>query len=348
MRITISALLLVVMLAACSPKPSGHSTRPDDAVIRGINYVGVTVSDIKNSTDFYREVADLATVDQGEFQNNPVIDELAGRQGVQVQTQLLKSSNAQLRLMQFANPSVTAKAASPVEVYGPGIAHVCLQVAKTTQTYQRLLQAGGTHIGDPEMQLNPRTHVAYAYGHDLDKAILEIEHVDVEALNLPEPPKNDYRIRHVSLATPDIDRATDFYAALLQEKDVRRTPWWRAASGEFVENVSGIKGAEIQMSWIQVRNMELEIFEYVSNPTESPVTPRPLDATGYNMIVFDVTDLATVRNMLVQAGGTIVLEKPLDGVQTLFGRDPDGNLLGFQKLPEDSILSSQNFADNGL
>lgn len=353
MRKIILALSAITIFSGCTPQyPSGHSSRPDNAIIRGVNYVGVVVSDIERSASFYQEFGNTTSVEKGEFHQHSVIDELAGRTGVHASTQLIKSSNAQLRLMEFANPSAAAKTSEPVQVFGPGIAHLCFQVAKDTQSYQRFLKAGGTHIGHPEIQLNPRTQVAYAYAHDLDKSVVEIEHVDVNALmeagHIDAPPKNEYRIRHISLATPNINRLTKFYSQLLQEDEVRRTSKWMPAKGEMIDRVSGEKGAKLQFSWIQVRNMELEMIQYVSHSTELPEQPRPLDAVGYNMIMFDVSDLKTARDMFVAAGGTVVLEKNMDGVMTLFGRDPDGNLLGFQTLANNATLSSQNFANNGL
>ena len=192
MRNIFIAFLSIVTLVGCS---SGEPGRPDNAVVSGVHYIGVAVSDIERSAGFYRDMANMESVQTGEFHNHSVMDTLANRTGTRASTKLVKSSNAQLRLMAFENPSAAAKAAPQMEVYGPGIAHLCFQVNKKTRSYQRFLEAGGTPIGDPEMaQINPANPVYYAYGRDLDQAIIEIEHVDIEALNLDTPPANDYRI----------------------------------------------------------------------------------------------------------------------------------------------------------
>lgn len=345
MRNMIVACLSMAALVGCSP---GESGREDNPVVRGVHYVGVTVSDMDRSKSFYREVADLHEVDGVELHNHTVIEQLLGRSELSISTEVMKSVNAQLRLIEFDEPSPAAKNSRPVDVFGPGIAHLCFQVHDKTETYQKFLAAGGVHIGAREMWKNPKTQVSYAYGHDLDNAIVEIEHVDVAALNLDHPPKNDRRIRHISLATPDIDRAVDFYAHLLQEKMPRRTGWFNP-SGEAVDMVTGQADSELKFAWFQVRNLELEIIQYVSHPTKTPVNPRPIDALGYNMVMFDVTDLALLRERLLAAGGSIVSEdNTLDGHPVLFARDPDGNLIGFQKLPDESPLSANKFLDNGL
>ena len=67
------------------------------------------------------------------------------------------------------------------------------------------------------------------------------------------------------------------------------------------------------------------------------------------MIVFDVSDLAVARASLLAAGGEVVSEvAQMDAGEIFFGRDPDGNLLGFQVTSPDAVVSSQNFDGNGL
>lgn len=350
LSITAAVLVLVLLWQNLIGPANGESTRPTDALVQGVNYVGVSVGNLDASTEFFATAVNLQAVEAGELRQSLVLDALADRPGVRAATSLMKSSNAQLRFMQFANPSRLAKQTKPMDVQGPGIAHVCFQVAKKTKAYDRFLSLGAAPIGVRDMvRLNVRNPVEYAYARDLDSIIFEVEHVDVEALDLDVPPKNDYRIRHVSLATPDMNRAVKFYSVLLQDDKPRRLGRLFGLSGEGLDQVSGLDGAEIEMAWFQVRNLELEIIQYLSHPTQTSSAPRPVDALGYNMIVFEVTDLGAVRQKLVAAGGVVVSEAlPMDGGLSLFGRDPDGNLLGFQQLAPSSTLSSQNFKDNGL
>ena len=342
-KITIG-LCVALFLGACT-EPS----EPVKSVFRGINYIGVSVSDLEQATTLYTAATDLTPVENRRLSDSPVLQTLVGRSDIEVSTRMMKSSNAQLRFMQFNNPSAAAKAAPKVEVYGPGIAHVCYQVAKKTKSYERFLAAGAKPIGALEMaQINPAAPVYYAYARDADDIMFEVEHVDIAALNLDTPPKNNYRIRHVSLGTPDIDRAVKFYATLLDQKKPRRVGRWFKVSGENVDKVSGLADSKLEFAWFQIRNLELELIQYHSHPTVTPSEPRPIDALGYNMIVFDVADLALARDKLMAAGGTIVSEQQaMDGGQIMFGRDPDGNLLGFQVVASDATVSSQNFENNG-
>ncbi|MEO1045674.1 MAG: VOC family protein [Pseudomonadota bacterium] len=348
MKNYIAAIGATLLLAACGG--STPTEVPTDSVIIGVNYVGATVADLEQTAKLYGDAVDLKSVDQSPISGSTQLDAIAGREGVEVQTMTLRSTNAQIRFMQFVAPSLAAQSTAPMDVQGPGIAHVCYQVNSKTQAYQKLLAGGADYIGDKEMvHLNPKNPVYYAYARDRDGLVAEVEHVDVAKLELPEPPKNSYRIRQVSLATPNIDRLVDFYAAFLNQHEPRRVGQWFSVSGEKVDKVSGLPGSELEMAWFQIRNLELEIFQYHSHPTEDVETPRPVDALGYNMIVFDVSDMQAARKRLVDAGGTVVTEPgPMDGGQIMFGRDPDGNLLGLQKLDKASVFSSSNFADNGI
>ncbi|MEO1188553.1 MAG: VOC family protein, partial [Pseudomonadota bacterium] len=221
--------------------------------------------------------------------------------------------------------------------------------AQSTNTYQNFLAGGAIAIGDPELvQLSFRNPVYYGYVEDLDGAVIEIEHVDVEKLNLPEPPQNQYRIRHVALASPDVERIAEFYSKFLDQPDPRRVGGSGGFGGARIDAVSGLEGSKIKMAWFQIRNLELEISQYVSHPTEVPATPRSIDATGYNVIVLDVEDLDAAQAKFTEAGGTIVTEpEAMDGGQIVFGRDPDGNLIGLQVAPAESVVSAKNFSGNG-
>jgi len=324
-------------------------TRVENPVITGVNYVGVTVSNIEQSSKLYHDSANLKLIQQKTISNNPVINTLVDRTNTQIQTRLMRSSNAQLRLMQFESPSKVAQNAEFIDANGPGIAHVCFQVNQKTQTYEKFLTGGATHIGARDMiQINPKNPVSYAYVRDHDNIMVEIEHVDIAALYLPSPPKNDYRIRHVSLATTDMERAIKFYSTLLETKNPRRVGSLLKLKGENVDKISGFKHGELEMAWFQIRNLELEIIQYTNPVPKTNTSQRPMDATGYNMIVFNVTNLALAKEKLLAAGGTIELEnKTMEGAQVLLGRDLDGNLLGFQALSKDSPYSAKHFKDDG-
>lgn len=345
-RLALSIAATLYILTGCSPAP--QTPLSSASVIKGVNYIGVTVTDLDRATDFYTEMMDLELVGSDPFIPAPSMSALVGSDQTRAQTRMLRSVNAQFRLMQFDQAAgITPAPAPPVQ--GPGIAHLCFQVAQSTNMYQRALDSGATPIGAPELvQLIGRNPVYYGYAHDQDGILFEIEEVDKEKLPEDRRPPNDYRIRHVSLATGDMDRLISFYSSLLDTPNPRQVGGSNGVSGERFDKVSGLTNSSIRMTWFQVRNLELEIFEYVSHPPQANDTPRTLTDVGYNMIVFDVADLDAARTKFLSAGGTLELEsEQLDGAPAFFGRDPDGNILAFQAAEASSGVSSQNFSGNG-
>lgn len=340
--------LIAGPLGACS-FGGNDADEPLDTLFRGVNFVGVSVSNMDRSVALYNKSVDLTAVKAETVANSPALDKFAGRPGVQAETQIMKSVNAQLVLMEFAKEPGHEHEPNSMQVYGPGIAHVCYQVNSETRAYQNFLEGGASHIGDREMvQLNERNPVEYAYARDQDGTIFEVEHVDFTKIDRPDPPKHHYRIRHVSLATSDMDRLVDFYSILFQQLKPRRAGNLLAMSNEKIDRVSGETDSKIEMAWFQIRNLELELIQYHSHPVEGLAKPKAVDALGYNMIVLEVEDLAAARARFEQAGGEIVSEvESLLGGDVLFGRDPDGNLIGMQVAGAGNVISSQNFVDNG-
>lgn len=344
-----AALLLMLATAACGQNGPRPLEKPDP-VIRGINFVGMAVPNLDAAQSYYARSVEAAVVDNVRLEAGNPMAALHPEGGGAARTRLLRRTNAQIRLFAFDAPSKEGQSTTAVPVYGPGIAHLCFQVADETHTHKRMLAAGAIPVGSRNLvQLNARNPVRYGYVKDARGVITEIEQIDVAKLDLPKPPKNLYRVRHVSLATPDMDRMIAFYSAFLGGQEPRHVGNWMHVSGEAIDKVSGQPGSKVEMAWFQLRNLEIEIFQYHSHPTKLPTKARPLDAPGYNMIVFDVSDIADAKRRLVAAGGKIVTHAgPLDEGEIIFGRDPDGNLIGLQKLSASSVFSAANFPNNGM
>lgn len=346
---TVLSSFAILSLTACGLAGGTPEALEEDTVILGVNYVGITVTDLDAAEALYTEAVEAETVNQDPIPMDGVFADLTGRSSGEVQTRLMRRTNSQFRLMQFPDrpAAVTDLPAVPVE--GSGIAHICFQVADETDAYARFLAAGTAAIGDPELvQLRSSNPVRYGYVRDTDAIVTEIEQIDISKLDLPTPPKNLHRMRHVSFATPDLNRLKDFYSVFLGGQEPRHVGRMMKVSGDAIDRVSGLEGSKIEMAWLQLRNLELEIFQYHSHPTNIPDQPRPLDAVGYNMIVFHVSGIEAARARVLDAGGTVITEpSPLDGGTIQFARDPDGNLIGLQTLPEASVFSAANFPDNG-
>ena len=352
--------------AACSLLGDGGPREVEpDPIIQGVNFVGIYVEDLDEAEAYYASSVGTESITSPQLDASGMLEIFAASgpraedeverqtrstiQSAAIETRLVRSANAQLLLMTSEHRSLKGPQTPAVPVNGTGIAHICFQVAQETEAYAKMVAAGAKTLGAGELvHLNPRNPLYYGYLTDTNGIVTEIEEVDVPALNLPNPPKHRYRIRQVSLATPNIDALIDFYSILLGGQEARHVGSLWTVSGENVDRVSGLEGSELEMAWFQIRNLELEIFEYHSHRPAPLIEPRPLDAPGYNMIVLDVSDLDAARERLIRAGGELV-SGPEDfaGGRAIFGRDPDGNLLVLHKVAATSPFSAKNFADNG-
>lgn len=341
------SLLAASLLAAAAPGIAQEADAPDSPVVLGVGYVGVTVSDLDASIALYSAAAGLERVGSQRDGDNPMLDVLSGRADATAKSVLLRSSNAQLRLFQFDTPSAAAKASGVTPVPGPGFAHLCYQGDGDTEMYQTFLAGGATHVGGHEMAtLNPRNPVSYAYARDPDGILFEVEHIALGRITNDRLAPGFQRLRHISLGTSDIDRLVTFYGTLLGVERPRRAGAPKGLAGEAFDQVSGLPGTRMLMAWVPTPNLEIELTQYLSHPPEMRDNPRPLDSLGYNMVVFDVTDLEAAKHRLLAAGGTVTTHPvPTRGGTIFFGRDPDLNLLGFQVVSSDSPLSSARFVD---
>lgn len=330
-RSALGALIALgaVVAGGCSNTGTEAVLQADDGpVVRGISYIGISVSDIDRTAAYFSGAGGLIEVDRGDLRG-VVLDRIAGKK-INAKTRTLRSNNGQVRLMQFDRPAAGAQAAGVVPVQGPGITHVCFQSPDSKPIFPKFVAAGAkplSRTGDL-VQLRPDVPVKYAYLRDADGTMIEIEQLLIDNLTF------DRRMRHVAIASLDIDRTVAFYAAVLGKAPRERRSNLVNKTLDVTANIDDLK---LDVAWFQVGNLELEIWEYL-NPAPIPAREaRPLEALGHNMIVFDVSDPAAALKSLEDAGGFRVAgPSAMDGGQIALGRDPDGNLIGFFRPGSDA------------
>lgn len=337
-RIKIFALISSTLLVSACGRPPLEERLADTALFEGVSFIGMTVADADRTAEAYAAGFGVERHVHESDGLDALVDVVAASDGGEVHVDsTLRTTNAQLMLF----TPVDAPAAA-VPVNGPGIAHVCFQVDEKLDAYQRFLKAGASVIGDPDMvKLSPINPVRYAYVHDPDGMVVEVEHVNMTIANLIQDVEVDRRFRHVSLATGDIDRLMTFYQNFLGVKKPRRSP--RLLSEKF-DRVSGLPGSELYMGWMHIGNVEVEFVQYLSHPVTTEPKPRPLSALGYNLIMLDVTDLDKAQVRFVNAGGQIVSDSlRVNGERVVLGRDPDKNLVGMGNFNDASVYAASQF-----
>lgn len=335
--------LLVGIVAACtSPAaPTAPSSAPA-ALVNGVAYIGQSVSDIERSTAFYRTTAGLTVVAEDASAGSSALKAIAGK-SVSVKTRLLKGATGQIRLMQFQSPSAAARSAPIVPVQGPGITHVCHQSPDSQPLFAKFLNAGAKPVsrtGDV-VQLRPDVPVRYGYARDPDGTMMEAEQIMREGLPW------SYRMRHVAIAVGDIERTVAFYETLLGYPARERRS---NLVNKNLDTTGDLDNIKLDVAWFNLRNLELEVWQYLNHPMPAVDPPRPIEALGYNMIVLDVTSTEEAVARLLKAGGRLeVKPTPMDGGRIAFGRDPDGNLIGLFQVNDASPYSARRLGvlENG-
>ena len=332
-RGAIVAMLAALAACAAPEKPVAGQPIPKGPLVRGVSYVGISVSDIEKSAAFYTNALGLTEVDRNALAGVSALDQLNGGAAVKAQTRLLRGDRGQIRLMKFATQSAEAMQTSIMPVQGPGITHVCHQSTDAKPIFPRLVAAGAKPLSRTGelVQLSPAVPIRYAYLRDRDGVMMENEQYIGE--NLPW----SYHMGHVAIATSDIERTVNFYSKLLGKPPRERR---FNLANKTLDLVSELDGVKLNVAWYEINNLELEVWQYLNPPPTPRAKPRPLTALGYNVIVLDVADTDAAGRLLVEAGGTIA-SKPasMDGARIVFGRDPDGNLIGLQTPTVGSAFS---------
>ena len=144
-------------------------------------------------------------------------------------------------------------------------------------------------------------------------------------------------IHHVALSTGQIDRMVDFYCENLGFELVYRSAW---ESGSVqVDQVVGLAGSAARTAMLRSDSVYLEMFEY-SSPAGRPSDPdRPVNDHGYTHFCLQVSDIDAEYERLVAAGmrfncrpHPVPDPPPRGAVRSIYGRDPDGNVVELLEL----------------
>jgi catechol 2,3-dioxygenase-like lactoylglutathione lyase family enzyme len=134
---------------------------------------------------------------------------------------------------------------------------------------------------------------------------------------------------HVGLNVPDMDVALGFYRDLLGLE----VAWRHAVSGQFLEDITGIPGAQADVVHLVVPGgSRLELTCYA--PTGSQVPSRQNDV-GLTHLSLGVDDVEGVQARLEKAGVTFASKAtcicaeahPLDGWTVTYLSDPFGTTI---------------------
>ena len=151
---------------------SSQSEQRQSKVI-GIHHIGMSVSDLKASVDFYSHALGISAEHLIATQQ----DNGVSAYGASSNSALMTFPNGYLKLSEYDRSDLPSTAVVPVK--GPGITHVCYQSPTQENIYQRLMDSGATPVSrgkEPVHLLGQGVY--YAYARDRDGIMYETEHLD--------------------------------------------------------------------------------------------------------------------------------------------------------------------------
>lgn len=216
-----------------------------------------------------------------------------------------------------------------------GYAHICFETDNVPGLIQTIQKNGG-RIDSAFKDLQK---VPAIYGRDPDGNIFEI-HIPFPTPLSPstifrslnsfvrtyfklDPPSVDkIRFLHVNINSTDWAKALSFYSKVLETNAIG---FERDYKGDFIENLTGIKGIEIKGRHLPLPGYDeggptFEIFTYNNFSKKDPLDKYD---TGRIAVGFRVLDLRSSVKKIIREGGILLEEKD----DTAILKDPEGNLI---------------------
>jgi glyoxylase I family protein len=137
-------------------------------------------------------------------------------------------------------------------------------------------------------------------------------------------------IHHVSIHVRDMNRMLQFYSQAFGFEVVGEPFGW--SDNPMIDKIIDVPGSAAKGAMLRAGTCYIEMFQF-SEP--APKSDRPLQPfdKGYTHFCVDVTDIENECKRLQSLGMTFGDRDPVDAghVKTLYGRDPEGNLIEIQE-----------------
>ena len=340
---TAGAVILAVVTAAAfglRHGPSQAQLAQDQALVRGVAGVGITVSNMDRAVDFYSKVLFFEKVSDVEGAG-AAFERLQGVSGARARVVTLKLGDERLELTEYLTPR-----GRPVPADGRSndrwFQHVAIIVNDMEQAYLWLRRHRVQHVSPAPQRLpdwNPNAAGIQAfYFKDPDGHVLEI-------LQFP-PDKGDPRwhlpsdrvflgIDHTAIVVGDTDASLGFYRDTLG----LRVAGGSENHGPEQERLNNVPGARLRITTLRAAaGPAIELLEYL---TPRDGRPYPTDARANDLVhwhtIAITPDAQAAGRGLSAAGrafvspGLVALPGPALGFREGFVvRDPDGHAVQFR------------------
>jgi catechol 2,3-dioxygenase-like lactoylglutathione lyase family enzyme len=139
-------------------------------MIKGMNHVGISVSNLDRSIEFYRQMLGLELAGPIFPFAGPLFEQVMALENPQGRIGFLSNGSLQIELFEFSHPHSAPKDPD-YSVADRGISHFCVEVTDLAGTYERLL-AAGVRFHCPVLKFP--SGIKATYGRDPDGNVFEL------------------------------------------------------------------------------------------------------------------------------------------------------------------------------
>ena len=138
-------------------------------MILNTRHIGIVVSDLNNSLDFYSSLG--FSINSRQIENGPVISQIVGIERVEVETVKLKTdTGVSIELLKYhSHPKEGPVKQNSNDL---GCSHIALTVSDIDKFLECVVQKGGSIVNEPALTENKEYRVAYC--HDPEGVLLEV------------------------------------------------------------------------------------------------------------------------------------------------------------------------------
>ncbi|MCB1687254.1 MAG: VOC family protein [Halioglobus sp.] len=140
-------------------------------------------------------------------------------------------------------------------------------------------------------------------------------------------------IHHVAVHVHDLDRMMAFYKEAFGFELVGDAFSW--SDDEFIDRIVDVPGSAARGAMLRAGTCYMELFQFSAPRPDSERPLQPYDK-GYTHFCVDVTEIEEEYTRLKGLGMTFSQSAPIDvgHVKTIYGRDPEGNLIEIQQTAD--------------
>lgn len=129
---------------------------------RGIHHAGLVVDDLDAAIAFYGELLDMTEIERDDWRApSPKQDQGIGVAGSAATGAMMRGSNSYIELWQYHAPEQVGDDPADRGAHERGLRHLAIEVDDVPGALARLVELGGTKMGDPVVMSDEGAAVIY-------------------------------------------------------------------------------------------------------------------------------------------------------------------------------------------